>query len=80
MTRFMRFRRSISKGYRGAKVGNDWGDWLSMGEKTPIEYIDAVYFAQSSRLMAEMAGAIGKDEDAADYATLFENIRAAWRS
>lgn len=74
MTRFMDFRRSMSPDFQGVLIGNDWGDWLALN-KTPIEYIDAVYFAYSSRLMAEMARAIGKNEDAKKYEDWLRQIK-----
>ena len=47
------------KNYLGVAHGNDWGDWLSFGTKTPLEYVDTAYFAYSAKLMADMAHAIG---------------------
>lgn len=75
MTRFMDFRRSIAPDFQGVYVGNDWGDWLSLS-KTPIEYIDAGYFYYTSSLMAEMAEALGKKEDAAKYRDWMKKIQA----
>jgi alpha-L-rhamnosidase len=75
MTRFMDFRRSMSPNFQGVMIGNDWGDWLALN-KTPIEYIDSVYFAYSSKLMAEMARAIGKNEDAKKYEDWLRQIKA----
>ncbi|MBN2327560.1 MAG: alfa-L-rhamnosidase, partial [Candidatus Omnitrophica bacterium] len=79
MQEFMRFRMKNSPDFLGVEIGNGWGDWLSLGEKTPIEYIDTVYFAYSAKLMAEMAAAIGRDDDAKEYNQLFENIRSAFQ-
>ncbi|MEN6535309.1 MAG: family 78 glycoside hydrolase catalytic domain [Bryobacteraceae bacterium] len=76
MMRFMRFRHVNSPEFQGAKVGNPWGDWLSIGSKTPIEYIDAAYFAYTSRLMAEMARATGCRQEAAMFDDWFAKIRA----
>ncbi len=78
MTRFMQWRKSISKDFLGVVHGNDWGDWLSIGEKTPLDYIDTAYFAYSSKLMAEMADATGKESERIEYERLFENIRSAF--
>ena len=78
MKRFMDFRRANSPDFRGVFVGNDWGDWLSVGQKTPIELIDAAYFAYTARLMGEMSEAIGRSADAEDYRRLFENVKAAF--
>lgn len=78
MTKFLDWRKRTSKDFLGIAHGNEWGDWLSFGGKTPIEYIDTAYFALSTRLMAEMAQAIGKDKEAADYRELFQNIKTAF--
>jgi len=74
MTRFMDFRRSIAPDFQGVYEGNDWGDWLSLS-KTPIEYIDACYFYYTSSLMAEMADAIGKMDDAEKYRDWMKQIQ-----
>ncbi|HTE16882.1 MAG TPA: family 78 glycoside hydrolase catalytic domain [Armatimonadota bacterium] len=79
MVRFMEFRKRRSPDFRGVSHGNTWGDWLSLGEETPIQYVDAAYFAYSARLMAEMAAATGKDGAAAEYRKLFEAVATAWR-
>ena len=78
MVEFMNWRKATSKNFLGIKHGNDWGDWLSVGEKTPLDYIDTVYFAYSARLMSEMAAALGKQTEAAEYAALFESIKTAF--
>jgi len=78
MSRFMAFRRKQSPDFLGVETGNGWGDWLSLGSKTPVAFIDTVYFAYSARLMAEMSAAIGREADAAEYGRLFENIKAAF--
>ncbi len=78
MTRFLEWRKSTSRDFLGVNHGNDWGDWLSFGPKTPLEYVDTVYFAYSTRLMSEMAAAIGKESEAAAYRQLFEKIKTAF--
>jgi alpha-L-rhamnosidase len=80
MTRFMEFRKRRSPDLRGAKDGNGWGDWLAIGETTPIEYVDAVYFAYDAGLMAEMAAALGKTDEASDYRKLRDGIRARFQA
>jgi alpha-L-rhamnosidase len=49
-----------------------------VNETTPIDYIDTAYFAYSTKLMAEMAQAIGKTGEAADYCELFGKIKVAF--
>lgn len=75
MTRFMDFRRASAPSFQGVFVGNDWGDWLALN-KTPIEYIDAVYFAYVSGLMEEMAQAIGRPADVKKYREYGQKIRS----
>ncbi|MDF7823432.1 glycoside hydrolase family 78 protein [Pontiellaceae bacterium B12227] len=71
MTRYM--KACGRKGLDG--LGKGFGDWLSVGSKTPLDVISVAYYAYSTHLMAEMAEAIGKKEDAATYQDLFERIR-----
>jgi alpha-L-rhamnosidase len=78
MTKFIQWRLSESKDFLGVVHGNDWGDWLSVNEKTPLDYIDSAYFAYSTKLIAEMARALGKSKEAADYEELFSNIKTAF--
>jgi alpha-L-rhamnosidase len=78
MTRFIAWRKAASKESLGVAHGNEWGDWLSVNEKTPLDYIDTAFFAYSTKLMAEMAQTIGKDKEAAEYRELFNRIKAAF--
>ena len=78
MTRFLEWRKSTSIDFLGVAHGNDWGDWLSFGTKTPLEYVDTAYFAYSAKLMAEMAAAIGKEKERDDYRGLFDKIKIAF--
>jgi alpha-L-rhamnosidase len=78
MVKFMDWRKATSKNFLGINHGNDWGDWLSFGKKTPLEYVDTVYFAYSANLMSQMAAAIGKTDEAAAYQELFQNIKKAF--
>jgi alpha-L-rhamnosidase len=78
MVKFMEWRHSRAKNFLGVTGGHNWGDWLSLGNKTPIEFIDTVYFASSARMMAEMAEAIGKTSEAAAYQELFLKIQTAF--
>lgn len=78
MVRFMDFRRAVSPAFGGISVGNPWGDWLNVEDPTPVEFVDACYFAWSSQLMAEMAAAMGKEGDAEVYRSLYGKIKAAF--
>ncbi|MCX8156692.1 MAG: glycoside hydrolase family 78 protein [Verrucomicrobiae bacterium] len=80
MTRFMQWRRKVARDYLGIAHpdGNGYGDWLNLNEPTPLEYLDTIYFGYTTRLMAEMAAALGRAEEAADYQDLFQKIRRAF--
>ncbi|WP_256758525.1 family 78 glycoside hydrolase catalytic domain [Cohnella sp. WQ 127256] len=56
-----------------------FGDHLSFGAETPKALINAAFFAYSVKLMARMASEIGKDEDALQYADLFERLRQSFQ-
>ncbi len=79
MTRFMQWRKKTSRNNLGINHGNGWGDWLTLGAATPIDYIDTTYWAISTKMMAEMASAIGRDDEAAAYRKQFNLIKAAFR-
>jgi alpha-L-rhamnosidase len=78
MVKFMDWRKATSKDFLGINHGNGWGDWLSFGKKTPIEYVDTVYFAYTAKLMSDMAAAIGKQNEAAEYGGWFNHIKTAF--
>jgi alpha-L-rhamnosidase len=78
MTNFIEWRKSESKDFIGVIHGNDWGDWLSMNEKTPLDYIDTAYFAYSVRLMAEMSSRLNNFYAGLEYAELLSKIKNAF--
>ena len=78
MVKFLEWRKATSKDFLGINHGNGWGDWLSFGGNTPIDFVDTIYFAYSAKLMSEMAAAIGKQNEAADYTALFNKISSAF--
>ncbi len=80
MTKFLDWRTATSQGDLGVVHGNAWGDWLAQGASTPLDYVDTVYFAISTRLMAEMASAIGRDDEAKAYRRQLERTKAAFRA
>ncbi len=59
--------------------GNDFGDWLSIGADTPKELIGTAYWAYDASLMAEMAAATGRTDEATRYRDLFDQVAAAFR-
>ncbi len=78
MTRFMKWRQETSVNDLGITHGNAWGDWLAQGAATPLDYVDTIYFALSTRMMAEMADAIGRDNEAAGYRRQLARTKAAF--
>ncbi|MCK0148096.1 glycoside hydrolase family 78 protein [Arenibacter sp. F26102] len=78
MEKFMQFQADASTDYIRPGGGNNWGDWLSVNEKTSNDFVGASYYGYDAKLMAEMAEALGKTEGAARYRALFENIKKAY--
>jgi len=78
MTKFMEFEADASTDYLRPGGGSNWGDWLSVNEPTSDDFIGSSYYAYCAALMAEMAEALGKEEDAKYYDSLFENIQKAF--
>jgi alpha-L-rhamnosidase len=52
-----------------------YGDWLHLGGGASSEVIGTAYFEHVTRLMAEMAAAIGRDEDTKQCLDLADSIR-----
>jgi alpha-L-rhamnosidase len=83
MTKFMDFleRESIAlirchpnyKGWMG------FGDWLSINAETPKDLIGTAFFAYDANLMAQIAGILGKRNDASKYRKLANNVKKAFQ-
>ncbi len=59
---------------------NDWfgyGDWIAV-EKSPGQPISAAYYYYSTKLLSQMAGITGREDDAAAYTELADHIRKAF--
>jgi alpha-L-rhamnosidase len=80
MTRWMDYLHEANPELlRKNRLGNNYGDWLSpFGDATPRDLLATAYWAYDAKLIAEMAGATGRDDDAAAYEELFENIKDAF--
>ena len=63
-----------------ARRGNDYGDWLSVGDQTPREVLATAYWAYDALLMSEMADALGLRDRAEHYSRLRAGIRAAFNA
>lgn len=55
-----------------------FGDWLNINDDTPRDVIYMAYFGYSTQLLARMAAALEKPQDAAEYQALFEQIKTAF--
>jgi alpha-L-rhamnosidase len=56
-----------------------FGDWLNINDDTPHDVIYMAYLGHCTNLMVQIADAIGKPEDAADYRDLFAKIRTSFQ-
>jgi hypothetical protein len=78
MSRFVEFVRAGA----GADLLDDrrgrYDDWLNLNDPTPRGVLGTAYYAQDTRMLAEMAAAIGEDADATAYAALSADIRSAF--
>ncbi|WP_211316518.1 family 78 glycoside hydrolase catalytic domain [Niabella yanshanensis] len=55
-----------------------FGDWLSVGKKTSPDLLASIYYFYCSKLMEEMAAAIGADKDKQQLQQNAQRIRAAF--
>jgi len=82
MRKFMDWVVSASPGYiRCAPEYAGWpgfGDWLSINAATPRDLIGTAFLAYDASLMAQIAKVLDKPEDAAMYATLAGDVKAAF--
>jgi alpha-L-rhamnosidase len=80
MGRWMEYLREVNPDLlRTERLGNNYGDWLAPeGDYTPKDLLATAYWAYDARLMAEMAGAIGRRDDARGYEELFRGIKEAF--
>ena len=72
----VRYMDACGKDGLGGRKVHTWGDWLAPGGRPPTEFISAAYHAYTTSLMAEMAVALGKVDDATKYNKQFQDIRA----
>ena len=81
MTRWMDYITSVNPdGLWTKRRNNDFGDWLSIAADTPKEVLGTAYYAYDASLMARMARALGRADDAAKYDALFEHIKGAFNT
>jgi alpha-L-rhamnosidase len=86
MLAYLRFMEEKSGGSMVYKEGSfedirpkgGFGDWLSVGKKTPPDLLASIYLAYCATLMQEMALAIGETGDAEYFKKLAADIRQAF--
>ena len=76
MKRWITYLRERSNNL--VRPAEGYGDWLNVNAPTPTDVIATAYFAHSTQLMAQMAQALGKSDDAHEYEELFQQIRLAF--
>lgn len=77
MKKWMEFIRG--KGMPGEVFVGPLGDWLAPDD-TDLCLIWNAFYGRDAELMKNMAGIIGKEKEAADYAKLEKEIREYWNS
>lgn len=86
MTAYMQFLETKSKNeyvYKEASFEDinpkgGFGDWLSVGKKTPPDMLATMYYAYTASMMAEMAKAIGKNDESRRFEGIFNKIKQAF--
>ena len=76
MERYMKWLEGKTK--NGISSVGGFGDWLNAGGGAKKEVMDTAYHAYLSRIMAEMAQAIGRHEDAVRYTQRSDEIKQAF--
>jgi alpha-L-rhamnosidase len=76
MERYMKWLEGKTKD--GISDVDGFGDWLNAGGGAKKEVMDTAYHAYLSQIMAEMAQAIGRSEDAARYTQRSTDIKKAF--
>jgi alpha-L-rhamnosidase len=80
MQRWMAFIESHNPDFlRKNALGPNYADWLAPDERTDKAMLATAYWALITRMMAEMARATAKDQDAKRYEDLLAKIRAAFQ-
>ena len=80
MTAWMDYIERANPDYLRARgLGNSYNDWLAPGDDdTPPELLATAYWAHDAALMAEIADAIGRPDEARGYGALRAKIAAAF--
>ena len=64
--------------FRNVTPSGGWGDWLSIGKKTPKFQIANLYFGYMLKLMEEIASVVGKQSDSEFYSRQLDRFQNAF--
>ncbi len=86
MVAYLKFMEEKSKGeyvykersFEDISPKGGYGDWLSVGKKTPPDLLASIYFAYCASLMQEMALAIDEKADAEYFGNVFAKAKQAF--
>ena len=79
MTRWLGYITAVNPdGLWTHRRNNDFGDWLSIAANTPKDVLGTAYYAYDASLMARMARALHRPQEAARYDALFAHIKSAF--
>ena len=76
MKRYANYLVSTSENYIRSRSA--YGDWLSIGESTPVNVTDTAYCIRDFDLLERMARLLGHDKDAERFAATAARYREAW--
>ena len=87
MKRWVEYMRSQETASHLRQCGHQFGDWLALDREegrgnrgaTDRYLIATVFYAHSTKLLAETAAVLGQTEDAAEYSQLFDKIREGFQ-
>jgi alpha-L-rhamnosidase len=82
MARWVAYIQAANPGFLWLNQrGSNYGDWESDDSaQTDKDMLSTAFYAQSVDIMRKAAQLLGKQDDAQEYARLFENIRAAFQA
>jgi alpha-L-rhamnosidase len=86
MRKYVEYQRKVAGDKLLWNSGWHYGDWLAFstvradypGATTDKDLIATAFYAHSTDLLARAARVLGKTDDAREYSSLFERIKAAW--
>src|SRR5690625_4253876 len=61
------------------QLGNNYGDWLQIGEETRKDVLATAYFARSAQLTGRALQVLGREAEAVEIAELAHRVGCAFR-